>query len=77
MEDQERAARGLSPLYNIRRYGGGTDNVGQALQGPDGLLLKLPMAQMRSSVVTLSIKADDMTFVTNAGRATIVDASLD
>ena len=32
MEDQARAARGLSPLYNIRRYGGGTDNVGQALQ---------------------------------------------
>jgi hypothetical protein len=75
-EDQSRMERGLAPLYNVRRYGGGETNVGQAHQLPEGLVLKLPMAQMRSSVVTLSVDADELIFVTHAGRAAITQAWL-
>ena len=77
VEDQSRMSRGLVPLYNVQRYGGGSTNIGQAHQRADGLVLKLPMTSMRSSVVTLSIVADELNFVTNAGRATIAYASLD
>ena len=76
-EDRSRMERGLAPLYNVQRYGGGTTNVGQAHRQPEGLVLKLPMTQMRSSVVTLSIDADELIFVTNVGRASILQASLD
>ena len=76
-EDQSRMKRGLAPLYNVQRYGGGVTNVGQAQQLPEGLVLKLPMTLMRSSVVALSIDADALIFVTNAGRAAIIQASLD
>ena len=75
-EDQSRMERGLAPLYNVQRYGGGATNVGQAHRLPEGLILKLPMTQMRSSVVTLSIDADELIFVTHAGRAAIIQASL-
>lgn len=77
VEDQSRIERGLNPLYNIKRYGGGTANVGQVHERSENLVLKLPLTQMRSSIVTLSMKADSITYVTHVGQAQIVSATME
>jgi hypothetical protein len=76
MEDQSRLSRGLTPLYNIQRYGGGPANQGQMSQVADGLSLKLPLIQMRTSLVQLTIKADDLQYVTNIGQGVVVSSGI-
>ncbi len=76
MEDRSRVEEGLEPLYNIRRYGGGSDNLDQISEKNPGLILSLPMKQMRSSVVVLSINADSVRFVTQVGRGIISGANI-
>lgn len=76
MGDQSRMSEGLKPLYNIQRFGGGSANEGQLRQLSNGLSLKLPLMQIRTSLVQLSIKADNIQYVTNVGQGTIVAASI-
>lgn len=76
VEDQSRLSEGLTPLYNIQRYGGGPANQGQLKQLSNGLSLKLPLMQMRTSLVQLSIRADDLQYVTNVGWGMIVDTGM-
>lgn len=76
MQDRYRVEEGLEPLYNIRRYGGGSDNPEQISENSHGLILSLPLKQMRSSVVVLSINADSVRFVTQVGHGIISGAAI-
>jgi len=64
-QDAKRASEGLKPLYSIQRYGGGSQNVDQIQSVKSGLSLKLPMRQTRTSILTATISADNLQFVTN------------
>jgi hypothetical protein len=64
------------PLYFVGRYGGGTNNTDQ-LSGrllPGGvqqLLLNLPISAIKTSLLTLTVSADDVAFVVNRSPAQI------
>lgn len=76
LEDQLRLSKGLKPLYNIQRFGGGQANQGQLRELSSGLSLKLPLKQMRTSLIQVSIKADGFRYVRNVGHGVIVEASI-
>jgi len=76
LEDERRMKHGLKPLYNIRKYGGGYENKNQIQNSGPGLSLKLPVKQIRSSIIVLTLKADDVHFVTNIGQAVIEETKL-
>eukprot|EP00887_Chlorella_sp_A99_P005310 scaffold1.g5310.t1 len=73
--DVDRMKRGLGPLYLIGRYGGGNDNTNQmvASQIPGGLQLSLslPIATVKTSLLTITVKADDVVLVTNRSPAVV------
>ncbi len=73
--DNARIADGMEPLYNITRYGGGFTNKDQIKQGGNdggGLSLSLPIKGIRTSLVTLEVKADDVQLVVNRAPGKIV-----
>jgi hypothetical protein len=77
-EDAARAAAGLEPLYNITRYGGGRRNARQvaAAAAGGGLSLRLPVPGVRTSLVTLEVRADDVALVVNRAPAKILAAEV-
>ena len=76
LEDERRIKQGLEPLFNIRKYGGGYENKNQIQNSGPGLSLKLPVKQIRSSIVVLTLKADDVHFITNIGQGAIEEIKL-
>lgn len=76
--DNARIAAHLEPLYNITRYGGGWQNVRQIAADSDGggLSLRLPLQGMRTSLVTLEVRADDVQLVTNRAPAKIISSQI-
>jgi hypothetical protein len=77
-EDAARAAAGLEPLYNITRYGGGRRNARQiaAAAAGGGLSLRLPVPGVRTSLVTLEVRADNVALVVNRAHAKILAAEV-
>jgi hypothetical protein len=76
IEDETRLKNGLAPLYNIQRYGGGQNNKGQVNSDDSALMLKLPLTQMRNSVVVLSMNAKDVQYIAHVGRGMITSSSM-
>ncbi|PRW58208.1 generative cell specific-1 [Chlorella sorokiniana] len=76
--DQQRMNRGETPLYLIGRYGGGPQNGEQVDFDPNNgqLSLNLPVPGMRTSIVSLSVAADDVKFVVNNSPANITRAQV-
>ncbi|KAK9858858.1 hypothetical protein WJX84_008886 [Apatococcus fuscideae] len=72
--DQVRVAAGTTPLYLVSRYGGGLPGATQAFKkvasGP--LWFGLPITQTLNSLVTLSVKADNLTYVVNSSPGSIL-----
>ena len=78
-EDNARVAGGMEPLYNITRYGGGVDNTNQVDTGATnggGLSLRLPIKGIRTSLVTLEVKADDVQLVVNRAPGKILSSEM-
>ncbi len=78
-EDNARIAGGMEPLYNITRYGGGfsnKDQVKDAGTGEGGLSLRLPIKGIRTSLVTLEVKADDVQLVVNRAPGKILSSEV-
>lgn len=76
-QDLARIDSGREPLYFVGRYGGGTDNVQQmrAAEMPSGSLqlsLNLPIAAIKTSLLTLTVAADDVALVVNRCPAEII-----
>ena len=76
IEDETRLKNGLAPLYNIQRYGGGLNNKGQVKSDDSALMLKLPLIQMRNSVIVLSMNAKDVQYVAHVGHGVITSSSI-
>jgi hypothetical protein len=76
--DAQRAAAGLEPLYNITRYGGGLRNARQvaAAAAGGGLALRLPLAGVRTSLVTLEVRADDVALTVNRAPGKILGSAV-
>lgn len=83
VQDSARIASGLPPLYNITRYGGGWANTQQVTSSAlgsgansnstsSGLVLRLPLAGVRTSLVTLEVSADSLQLVTNLAPGKIL-----
>jgi len=73
-EDNARISSGLEPLYNITKYGGGWDNARQIAAGltGGGLSLRLPLKGVRTSMLTLEVRADDLQLVINRAPGKII-----
>ena len=76
--DTARIAGGMEPLYNITRYGGGYSNPRQVSSTQDGggLALRLPLKGIRTSLVTLEVKADDLQLVVNRAPGKIISSEV-
>jgi hypothetical protein len=75
--DGLRVQHGLAPLYNISRYwggGGGEEVAKQRVVG--GMALHLPALGKMTSLVTLEVTADNMTYSVNASPAFIDSAEV-
>lgn len=85
VQDSARIASGMPPLYNITRYGGGWANTQQLTSSAPGngysnvtgstgagLVLRLPLAGVRTSLVTLEVSADSLQLVTNLAPGKIL-----
>jgi len=75
-KDNARVANGMEPLYNITRYGGGKQNIDQIKEGADNLSLRLPIKGIRTSLVTLEVKADDVQLVVNRAPGKILSSEV-
>jgi Male gamete fusion factor len=78
-EDNARIADGMEPLYNITRYGGGFKNLNQIDEGENNggaLSLRLPIKGIRTSLVTLEVKADDVQLVVNRAPGKILSSEV-
>ncbi|KAL4528472.1 hypothetical protein Ndes2437A_g03041 [Nannochloris sp. 'desiccata'] len=75
-EDNARVASGMEPLYNISRYGGGKRNLDQIQESADNLSLRLPIKGIRTSLVTLEVKADDVQLVVNRAPGKILSSEV-
>lgn len=77
-EDERRIEEGLPPLYNIKRYGGGSANTRQlnGMESTGDLSLRLPLSGLQTSIISLEVVADDIQVVTNRASARIVDSKL-
>lgn len=76
--DAARVAAGLEPLYNITRFGGGWSNARQIAAGAagGGLSLRLPLKGVRTSLVTLEVRADELQYVVNRAPAKIISSQV-
>lgn len=75
-EDKARVEKGMEPLYNITRYGGGKRNSDQVKEGAGNLSLRLPIKGIRTSMVTLEVKADDVQLVVNRAPGKILSSEM-
>ncbi|GAB4818016.1 hypothetical protein N2152v2_005062 [Parachlorella kessleri] len=79
-DDQDRLAKGLTPRYLITKYGTGDDNPRQVVWSNRGNLtqfsLNLPLTSIKTSLVQLTVKADDLTFTTNRSPAKILKSQV-
>lgn len=78
IQDLDRISKGLEPLYNITRYGGGTQNTRQvtSVSNGGGLALRLPLKGIKTSLVTLELKADNVTLVMNRAPGKILSSEV-
>lgn len=76
--DAAAVAAGRPPRYSVTRWGGGQAGAKQAFKRtPSGpLWLGLPLPSTTASLVTLSVDAANVTLVTNAAPARLVNGSV-
>lgn len=75
-EDERRTETGLPPIYNIKRFGGGSDNVRQLMASGGDLSLRLPLTGLQTSLITLELNADEIQLVTNRAPGKIISSKV-
>ena len=74
--DAARVSQGMTPRYLVGRWGGGQPGAAQAFKrgGVGPLWLGLPLPSTSASLVTLSVDAGSLRFVTNVAKGTVRSA---